>query len=49
MEFKRAMKYRDLYDNVYAEPKPSHYFYRTKGPNVAVQTNLHELLAINEN
>jgi hypothetical protein len=36
MEFKRAMKYRDLYDNVYSESKPSHYFYRTKGPNVAV-------------
>jgi hypothetical protein len=48
LEFKKAVRYRDLYDNVYAESKPSHYFYLTKGPNVAVQTSLFELLAFHE-
>ena len=36
MEFKRTMRHRDLFDNVYAESKPSHYFYQTNGPNVGV-------------
>lgn len=48
IEFKKAVRYRDLYDNVYAESKPAHYFYLTKGPNVAVQTSMHELLGFLE-
>lgn len=49
-EFKKAVKQRDLYDNVYAEGKPAHYFPMrdTKLISVKIQTNLLELLAIED-
>ncbi|CDW75779.1 UNKNOWN [Stylonychia lemnae] len=50
VEFKRAMRQRDQYDNCYAEGKPAHYFplRDTKLVSVKVQTNLLELLAIDD-
>jgi hypothetical protein len=42
---KRALKARDLFDNVYAEVKPRHYFISMRGaPNASTQTLFLDLL-----
>ena len=50
MDFKRAVKARDQYDNCYAEGKPAHYFPMRdcKLITVKVQTNILELLALDD-
>jgi len=44
--FRRAapLKARDLFDNVYTEVRPRHYFIRTTGPNASTQTHILDFL-----
>lgn len=49
LEFKRALKSRDLFDNVYTDSRPWHYFIsNAKGANKTTQTNTFELLKLSD-
>jgi hypothetical protein len=32
-DFRRAIRARDMFDNVYTEARPRHFFIRNRGPN----------------
>lgn len=42
-DFRRAIRARDMFDNVYMEARPRHYFIRNRGPNAQTQTNFAEM------
>ena len=42
-DFRKAIRARDMFVNVYTEARPRHYFIRNRGPNAQTQTNFAEM------